>query len=144
MRILLICLCSWALAQIIKVILGLIQERQFNWNYFVSAGGMPSSHSATVSALATSIGLTYGIENPAFAISTILALVVMYDAAGVRRAVSRQAFLLNRMMREMRQQKPREELGKEVKELVGHSPFQVFIGMAIGIIIAGVGMLIAR
>jgi hypothetical protein len=142
MKILLICLCAWALAQIIKVILGFIRERQFNWSYFVSSGGMPSSHSATVSALATSVGLTYGIDNVSFAIAAVLAIVVMYDAAGVRRAVSRQAFILNRIMRELRNQKPREELGKEVKELVGHSPFQVFMGMALGIIVAGIGMLI--
>lgn len=144
MKILLICFCAWALAQIIKVILGLLREHQFNWNYFVSSGGMPSSHSATVSALATSVGLTYGIDNVSFAIAAVLAIVVMYDAAGVRRAVSRQAFILNRIMREMRNQKPREELGKEVKELVGHSPFQVFMGMALGIIVAGIGMLITR
>ena len=144
MKILLICLCAWALAQIIKVILGFIREHQFNWSYFVSSGGMPSSHSATVSALATSVGLTYGIDNVSFAIAAVLAIVVMYDAAGVRRAVSRQAFILNRIMREMRNQKPREELGKEVKELVGHSPFQVFIGMALGIIVAGIGILITR
>jgi acid phosphatase family membrane protein YuiD len=143
MKILLICLTSWAVAQIIKVVLGLWRERQFNWNYFVSSGGMPSAHSASVSALATSIGLTYGIDNPAFPISAILAIVVMYDAAGVRRAVSRQAFLLNRLMRELRQQRPRDKVEKDLWELVGHSPFQVFIGMAIGIIIACIWMLLA-
>ena len=142
MKILLICLTAWAIAQIIKAVIGLWREHQFSWSYFVSSGGMPSSHSATVSALATSIGLIYGINNPAFPISAILALVVMYDAAGVRRAVSRQAFILNRLMRELRQQRPREELGKDLMELVGHSPFQVFIGMALGVIIACVGILI--
>ena len=142
MKILLICLCSWAVAQIIKVVIGLIREHRFNWSNFVSSGGMPSSHSATVSALATAVGLTYGIDNVAFPIAAILAIVVMYDAAGIRRAVSRQAFILNRIMRELREQRPREELEKDLRELVGHSPFQVFIGMAIGIIIACVWMLL--
>lgn len=143
MKILLICLTAWGLAQIIKVILGLVKEHQFSWSHFVSSGGMPSSHSATVSALATSVGLIYGINNPAFPIAAILALVVMYDAAGVRRAVSRQAFMLNRLIREYRQQRPTsEELGKELLELVGHSPFQVFIGSALGVIIACVWILV--
>ncbi len=142
MKILVICLVAWTIAQITKVGLGLLREHRFNWSYFVSSGGMPSSHSATVSALATSIGLTYGVENPSFAIATVLALVVMYDAAGIRRAVSRQAFILNRIMRELQEQRPREELGKDLRELVGHSPFQVFIGMSMGLIVASVGILI--
>jgi acid phosphatase family membrane protein YuiD len=136
MKILLICFASWAVAQIAKVLLGLWRERQFNWSYFVSSGGMPSSHSATVSALATSVGITYGINNVSFAIAAILAIVVMYDAAGVRRAVSRQAFILNRIMRELRQQRPRDLVEKDLRELVGHSPFQVVIGAFIGVFIA--------
>lgn len=143
MKILLICLSAWAIAQIIKVVIGLWREHQFNWSYFVSSGGMPSAHSATVCALATSVGLTYGINNVAFPVSAILAIVVMYDAAGVRRAVSRQAFMLNRLMRELREQKPRDELGKDLMELVGHSPFQVFIGAALGVIIACIWMLLS-
>ena len=136
MTLLLICLCSWAVAQIMKVIIGLLRERHFNWYYFVSSGGMPSSHSATVSALATGVGIKYGINDVSFAISAILAIVVMYDAAGVRRAVSRQAFILNRIMKQLRKQRPRELVEKDLRELVGHTPFQVFIGMAIGVIIA--------
>lgn len=141
MTLLLLCLCSWAVAQIIKVIIGVLREHHFNWHYFIASGGMPSSHSATVSALATGIGIKYGINDVSFVIAAILAIVVMYDAAGVRRAVSRQAFILNRIMRELREQKPREKLEKDLRELVGHSPFQVFIGMAIGMIIAGLWML---
>ncbi|MBN1366353.1 MAG: divergent PAP2 family protein [Dehalococcoidales bacterium] len=142
MKILLICFSAWAIAQIVKFIVGWARDHEINWSYFVSSGGMPSSHSSTVSALATSIGLIYGIDNPYFPIAAILAMVVMYDAAGVRRAVSRQAFILNRLMREIRLQKPREELGKELWELVGHSPFQVFIGAALGIIIACIWVLL--
>jgi acid phosphatase family membrane protein YuiD len=141
MKILLICFASWAVAQIAKVLIGLWREHRFNWSSFVSSGGMPSSHSATVSALATSVGITYGINNVSFAISAILAIVVMYDAAGVRRAVSRQAFILNRIMKQLRDQRPRDVVEKDLRELVGHTPFQVFMGMAIGIIIAGLWML---
>ncbi len=143
MKILLICFCSWAIAQIIKVVIGLVKERRFNWSYFVASGGMPSSHSATVAALATSVGIIYGINSVSFAISAILAIVVMYDAAGVRRSVSRQAFILNRIMRELREQRPRDMLEKDLRELVGHSPFQVFVGAALGAFIAWVWLLLA-
>jgi uncharacterized protein len=136
MKILLICLASWMAAQLIKVSIGLIKEKHVDWSYFVGTGGMPSAHSATVCALAMALGLTYGFSSPYFDISVILALIVMYDAAGVRRAVSRAAASLNRISREMREHYPRDQVEREMRELWGHSPFQVIVGAAIGIVIA--------
>jgi len=136
MKLLLICLCAWAVAQLIKVIIGIIKEKRLDLSYFVGTGGMPSAHSATVAALAMGTGLFYGFNSVNFDITVILALIVMYDAAGVRRAVSKQATILNRIMHELRAQKPRDEVEKDMRELWGHTPFQVFVGAAIGILIA--------
>jgi uncharacterized protein len=136
MIILLICFVSWAVAQATKFGIGRIREKRYDWRYFVATGGMPSSHSATVCALAASMGLSYGVTSPYFDIAVILALIVMYDAAGVRRAVSRQSAILNRITRELREQRPMGEVERDLRELWGHSPFQVVVGAAIGIFIA--------
>jgi len=136
MELLLICVCAWAIAQAVKVILFKINENRFDWRLFFGTGGMPSAHSATVCALATGVGLSYGFNSVLFDITTILAAIVMYDAAGVRRAVSRQATILNRLTRELREKYPRERVEKELRELWGHTPFQVFIGGMIGISVA--------
>ena len=143
MVILIICFSAWAIAQIMKVVIGVIRENRFNWSYFVTSGGMPSSHSATVSALATGMGMKYGINSPYFDIAAIVAIVVMYDAAGVRQAVGRMSVILNRVTRELREQRPRDEVEKDLKELVGHTPFQVIVGAAIGVFAASVGILVS-
>jgi acid phosphatase family membrane protein YuiD len=144
MEILLICFTAWAVAQATKVTIGLIKEKRIDWSYFVGTGGMPSSHSATVCALAASLGIAYGFTSPYFDIATILALIVMYDAAGVRRAVSRQSVILNRITRELREQRPIGEVEKDLRELWGHSPFQVFIGAFIGAFIAWLWLFLSK
>ena len=131
-----ISVCAWAVAQLIKVFVILMREKRLDLSYFVATGGMPSAHSATVSALATAVAMIEGLSSVAFAISAILAMVVMYDAAGVRRAVSRQSFILNRIVREFRVRRPRGEVERDLRELIGHTPFQVIIGAALGILIA--------
>ncbi len=128
--------CAWALAQLIKVLSGLIRERQIDLRYAVASGGMPSSHSATVSALATSIGMVEGIGSVAFGISVILAAIVMYDAAGVRQSVGRQSIILNRIIAELRDRRPIAELERDLRVFIGHTPFQVIVGAAMGIIVA--------
>ena len=132
MSVLIVCIVSWAVAQFIKVIIGLIKEQRIDWSYFVSTGGMPSAHSATVCALSMGMGLSYGFTSAAFDISTIFAVIVMYDAAGVRRAVSRQAIILNRITKELREHYPRGHFEREIRELWGHTPFQVFVGAMLG------------
>ena len=131
-----IALISWFVAQTAKVVLILICERRLDVGAFVTSGGMPSSHSATVSGLATALAIIEGLDSVAFAIAVILAVVVMYDAAGVRRHVSHQAVILNRMVREIRMRRPFDEVERDLRELIGHTPIQVFVGSAIGIAIA--------
>ena len=125
-------LILWFCIQTIKVITDLIKNKKFNFKRVFGAGGMPSSHSAIVTSLATLIGKEYGFGSGIFAISLIFAFVVMYDAAGVRRAAGKQAALLNKLI-ETPGLKPLEVQGKLV-EVLGHTPFQVIVGAVIGII----------
>jgi acid phosphatase family membrane protein YuiD len=135
-KVLIIPICSWSIAQLLKVVVVLLQKKQLNLSYLVSSGGMPSSHSAFVSALATSVALIEGLGSVAFGISTIFALVVIYDAAGVRRSVAQQSIVLNRIMAEIRSRRPLIELGRDLKELVGHTQMQVVVGVLLGIAVA--------
>ncbi|MFC1957770.1 divergent PAP2 family protein [Chloroflexota bacterium] len=142
-KVLIIPVCSWAIAQILKVIVILIQKKKLDLRYLVISGGMPSSHSAFVSALATSVALIQGLGSVAFGISTVFALVVIYDAAGVRRSVGQQSVVLNRIIRELRLRRPLTELGRDLREFVGHTQFQVIIGTLLGIVIAWSWLVIA-
>ncbi len=136
-QFLVIPVCAWAVAQLIKVFVGLVQERRLDLRYFVTSGGMPSAHAAMVSALATAVAITQGLGSTTFAITAILAMVVMYDAAGVRQAAGKQATLLNRIVKELLEEKrPIGELEHELWELIGHTPFQVIVGAILGILIA--------
>ena len=127
---------AWAVAQLTKVLLILILERRLDIRGLVASGGMPSSHTATVSALAAAVALVQGFDSVSFAVAAILAVVVMYDAAGVRRAVGFQAHVINRMINEFRVRRRFEFYEKDLRELVGHTPFQVIMGSAMGILIA--------
>jgi uncharacterized protein len=133
-RILVAAFIAWAIAQLSKTIYELIRYRKLVLSRVVSAGGMPSSHSALVMSLATATGRVSGIESAAFAISLVLAAIVMYDAAGVRRAVSIQARILNQMIDEAFEGKPFAE--KRLRELIGHTPIQVIVGGLLGIGVA--------
>lgn len=141
-EVLLISASAWAVAQTIKVLTSLVREKRLNLRAFVASGGMPSSHSATVSALATSIGLLQGLNSVAFGLAAILAMVVMYDAAGVRQAVSRQSIILNRIVDELRLRRPRGEVERDLRELVGHTPYQVIVGALMGILLAWVWLVV--
>ena len=126
-------LLAWGLAQLIKVLIELVKSHHLDLGKMVSSGGMPSAHSATVSALATALGMTQGLASPVFAISIILAGVVLYDSAGVRQAVGQQAAVVNRIIRELRERRPMAELEHDLRELIGHTPFEVGAGVIIGI-----------
>ncbi len=132
-RVLVVAFAAWAIAQISKTIYELIRYRKLRFNRLVSSGGMPSSHSALVTGLATATGRLAGIDSISFAITFVLACIVMYDAAGVRRAVSIQARILNQMIDEAFQGKPFAE--KRLRELIGHTPIQVIVGGLLGIIV---------
>ncbi|MBP0011253.1 divergent PAP2 family protein [Roseofilum sp. Belize Diploria] len=134
-RILIIALIACLSAQAIKLVVDLIKNQKLNIRALVTTGGMPSSHSALVSALATGIGITTGWSSPEFAISTIFAIIVMYDAAGVRQAAGKQARILNQIIDELFQENP-EFNEDRLKELLGHTPFQVIMGLLLGVVIA--------
>jgi hypothetical protein len=142
-KALIIPICSWAIAQLLKVLIVLIQQKQLELRYFVGSGGMPSSHSAFVSALATAVALIEGFGSVAFAISVILALVVMYDAAGVRQSVGKQSVVLNRIIRELRLRRPMIEVERDLREFIGHTSFQVAVGSLLGIFIAWLWLTVA-
>ncbi|MEA4955592.1 MAG: divergent PAP2 family protein [Pseudoflavonifractor sp.] len=122
---------AWAVAQILKFIVVMITEGRMNWRYMLSSGGMPSSHSSFVCACASSVAYLYGWSSPLFAIATVVAVVVMYDASNVRRAAGEQAKVLNYIMGHWTQMKP-EMFGQELKELLGHTPLQVLMGALLG------------
>ena len=135
-QILLSAVCGWLIAQVLKTLIHLYFNHSFVPERLVGSGGMPSAHSATVCALSTSAGIVCGGDSPIFAIATILAIVVMYDAIGVRRETGIQAKIINEMMdafSKMNQQLSAEE---KLKELVGHTPLQVLVGGILGVAIA--------
>ena len=142
-KVLIIPICSWAIAQVMKVIIILLRKKQFDLRFLVASGGMPSSHSAFVAALVTSVALIEGLGSVAFGISAIFALVVIYDAAGVRRSVGQQSVILNRIIREFRDRRPVTELGHDLREFVGHTQLQVIIGVLIGIVVAWSWLIVA-
>ena len=126
---------AWFAAQVIKVIWVLMKSRKFDFRRFVGSGGMPSSHSSFVTSLACSVGLLEGFGSTAFAITLVLAMVVMYDAAGVRRAAGQQAKILNKLVEDW-EKKDFTGTEKKLKELLGHTPTEVFAGALLGIVIA--------
>ena len=129
-KILIITLTVWALAQCIKVLIGVIIERKFNFRWFIGTGGMPSSHAAGATALATTCGLSSGFDSVIFALAAVFAMVTMFDAQGVRRSTGQQAEILNKILEDIYWKGKIES--KRLAELIGHTPIQVFIGSIIG------------
>ena len=127
---------SWALAQVIKTIIHLILTKKFVAERLIGSGGMPSCHSATVCALTTSVIINEGIHSPFFAIAAILSIIVMYDAMGVRRETGIQAKVLNELTQVIEKMGSDLSNDEKLKEFVGHTPIQVFVGAILGIIIA--------
>lgn len=125
---------SWLSAQIIKIILHYIHTKHVDLKLLFSAGGMPSSHSAFVCSTATSIGLTDGFNSNIFALSIVISLIVMYDAAGVRRAAGKQAAVINIIVENI--EKQGIKIDQKLKELLGHSPIEVMGGAMLGIFVA--------
>lgn len=130
-------LSAFLTAQVLKGVLASIKYKKWCWERFVEAGGMPSSHSAMVTALATAAGLSYGWSSSLFTITAIFAVIVMYDAMGVRRAAGNQAKILNQILEEMGRQDGKQNV-KALKELIGHTPAEVAVGALIGVIMASV------
>ncbi|KIY20549.1 MULTISPECIES: divergent PAP2 family protein [Mesobacillus] len=129
-------------AQFVKVPIQYIATRRLDWSLLTSTGGMPSSHSAAVTALSTGVALQTGMDSAVFAVSAVFAIITMFDASGVRRQAGEQAVVLNQLVLDFGrfaqeakgwQDKPAQEKRKELKELLGHKPIEVFFGGLTGI-----------
>jgi len=125
---------AWLIAQVLKIFTDFYKNRKVDVTRMVGSGGMPSSHSSLVMGLSTAVGLKHGWGSDLYVIALVFSLIVMYDASGVRRAVGKQASLLNRMIKDL--YKHKRILEEELKELVGHTPKEVFAGAILGIIVA--------
>lgn len=136
--VLLIAISAWALAQVLKLLIATAVYRKFDITYLTTGGGMPSSHSALVCAAAVSCGMSAGFDTPVFAVAAVMAFIVMYDAANVRRETGEQAKVLNYILRNWSEVRP-EEFEDELKELIGHTPFQVAMGAVLGVAVGLLG-----
>lgn len=131
MKFLLAPLVAWGIAQVAKVTLTSVRQRRLNLRVLAETGGMPSSHSAIVMGLTAAIGKYAGLSSAAFAIALIFSFVVMYDAAGLRRAAGRQAEVLNRLVEDLVHMRGVQE--ERLRELLGHTPVEVLVGAVLGI-----------
>ena len=125
---------SWIIAQFIKVVSGVVRQKRFDFRWLISSGGMPSSHAAGASCLATSIGVTQGFDSVYFALAAAFAIVVMFDAQGVRRSSGRQARILNKIMEDIYWQGRIQE--NRLREFIGHTPIEVIAGFFLGVVVA--------
>lgn len=134
-QMLLAAVAGWTVAQVSKTILVLILDRELRWERLVGSGGMPSSHSATVCALASSAAMVYGPASGEFAIASIFAFIVMYDACNVRLETGKQAVAINELQELLRKMGENLSAEEKLKELVGHTLPQVLVGALLGILI---------
>ncbi|MFH1247940.1 MAG: divergent PAP2 family protein [Candidatus Omnitrophota bacterium] len=133
-KILITTVSAWLIAQVLKLLINAAIKKKFDFRWLIGTGGMPSSHTTGASCLATITGLEYGFDSIHFALAASFAIVVMFDAQGVRRAAGRQARILNRIMDDIYWQGRIQE--GRLLELVGHTPIEVIVGLVLGITIA--------
>ncbi len=131
-RIIIVSFGAWLAAQTIKFLINLFQTKRLEWGYMISSGNMPSAHCALVSALAMSVAISEGLDSVLFAIAAGLAMIVIYDAAGVRRTVGIQSTILNRMLDELFKGNP--IVSQRLREFIGHSRMEVVAGVALGML----------
>ena len=127
---------AWFLAQFYKVINSLVVDKKVVFKRMWETGGMPSSHSSTVTALATAVGITHEFSSTLFAITAVFAIIVMHDAAGIRRAAGRQAGVLNKITRSLDQLLENKLHQENLRELLGHTRIEVLVGAILGIAVA--------
>jgi len=133
-------LAAWALAQLMKMPIDYLRTGKWNWALLLTTGGMPSSHSALVTATTLAVGLYYGFDNPVFAIGVVITMVVTYDAAGVRQQAGIHAQRINVLFEELLAGHPINE--KDLREVIGHTPFEVAGGIILGLAVAIIQWLI--
>ena len=132
---LLAALSAWALAQILKMPVHYAQTRKWDWSLLLRAGGMPSSHSALVTATAHGIGLSIGFDTPLFALAVSVAMIVIYDATGIRRESGKQAVIINAIVQDILEGHPLRSQEK-LREVLGHSPMEAIVGSILGVVVA--------
>lgn len=130
-KVLMVSILSWATAQLLKLIITFIQDKKWDFTTLVSPGGMPSSHSSFVTALTVSIGQVQGFGTPLFAACAVISTIIMYDATGVRWEAGQQAAVINKIVEML--QDPNIKLETQLKEILGHTPLQVFAGIMLGV-----------
>lgn len=135
-RILDVVTIAWFLAQFYKVINSLIVDKKVVFKRMWETGGMPSSHSATVTSLATAVGITHGFSSVLFAIVAVFAVIIMHDAAGIRRAAGKQAGVLNKIAQSLNQLTGNKLHQENLRELLGHTRIEVLVGALLGIVVA--------
>jgi uncharacterized protein len=133
-RVLVAAFTAWGIAQVVKVPLEYLLYREWDWSLLISSGGMPSSHSALVIGASVAIGLQEGFASPLFALAWVIAVIVIYDAIGVRRQAGDHARVLNLMIDELLTGHPLAE--RELKEVLGHTPREVIAGVVLGVVVA--------
>ena len=135
-QILIATLVAWFMAQVIKIPVEYLRTKEWNWALFISTGGMPSSHTSLVSGLAIGVGLWEGFDTAAFALSFGLAMVVIYDATGIRRQAGQHAQLINAIVNQLAAGHPiKEQQEKQLKEILGHTWIEAFGGILWGILV---------
>ena len=127
-------LAGWLLAQILKIPIGFLRTHRWNWALFFGAGGMPSSHSSLITSTAAAVGLYYGFDNPIFGVATAIAMIVVYDATGIRRQAGKQAAKINILVEELLQGHPISE--EHLREVLGHTPLEALGGVLLGLAVA--------
>jgi uncharacterized protein len=127
-------LAGWLLAQLLKIPIGFLRTHHWNWALFFGAGGMPSSHSALVTSTAAAVGLHFGFNNPVFGVATAIAMIVVYDATGIRRQAGMQAQKINILVEELLKGHPISE--EHLREVLGHTPVEAMGGVLLGLAVA--------
>jgi uncharacterized protein len=133
-QVMMTAMLAWGLAQSLKVPIDFLQSHKWNWALFFAAGGMPSSHSALVTSTAIAVGLYYGFDNPLFAVATTVAMIVVYDATGIRRQAGMQAQKINILVEELLKGHPISE--EHLREVLGHTPLEALGGVLLGLVVA--------
>ncbi len=135
-------LIAWGIAQALKVPLEYLQTRRWNWSLLLRAGGMPSSHAALVTGVTHAIGLFVGFNSPLFGLAVTLAMVVIYDATGIRRQAGKHAEVINAMVDDLAHGHPLK--GEQLKEVLGHTPLEALGGVLLGLVVAQIAWLVWR
>ncbi|MEG0441770.1 MAG: divergent PAP2 family protein [Oscillospiraceae bacterium] len=136
--VLILSFAAWLIAQVLKLLIDLVRTHKVDFSILTGSGGMPSSHSAVVCACAAAAGMAEGWNSVIFAVAVVIAFVVMYDAANVRKAAGEQAKILNYMMNHWTEMPP-DIFGNQLRELLGHTPVQVIAGAVLGVVVGGFG-----